>query len=549
MPAPDSVQVHRAAQAAQARFERRRVALLPFQDGSSWDPCDETIGRYCFRYGDRQTIYEPPPDSEPLIRYREQLLDELSHAARALPGDAWIAGQRVRYLVEAKRANDAEAAAADCRASTWWCLALAGYAQHDQGRYASADSAYARALNAMPPEERCRWNDLTLLLDGSPSPSGYRQQTCEARDSLERRFWWLADPLYLIPGNERRTEHYSRWVMNRLQEGAVSPWGHSWGNDHREMLIRFGWPAAWSRRRPSGYRLEEDWAFGAGFREPQRAYEPPSRYVEQPAGIVAGRWTLAPDQPRGGYVPSYAARVDTLANQVAVFRRAGHGVVVAGYDLTRDSVTAETAVRSALFVSPGPDGQQRMTVNNHGRARDVLEVETPAAGGLLSLEALAPDARRAGRQRYWISLPPLPAGRVAVSDVLLLSGADSLPHELEDAAPLARSSTVVPAAVAGLYWEVYGLGPASVPYAVGLTVVRESIGLVRRAARALGLGGERPQVRLGWSEVSRPGTGITGSSLALDLTSARPGRYTIRLSVAARGDSAVTERVLTITPR
>ena len=29
-----------------------------------------------------------------------------------------------------------------------------------------SDSAFAAALNAMPPRERCRWNDISLLLEG-----------------------------------------------------------------------------------------------------------------------------------------------------------------------------------------------------------------------------------------------------------------------------------------------------------------------------------------------------------------------------------------------
>lgn len=135
-----------------------------------------------------------------------------------------------------------------------------------------------------------------------------------------------------------------------------------------------------------------------------------------------------------------------------------------------------------------------------------------------------------------------------MSDVLLLSRDDSLPRSLEEAAPLARPSTVVGPGSVGLYWEVYGLGPGATPFSIGLTVVRESVGFLRRAAEAIGLaGGQRPQVRLGWEEVSPPGA-VTGSALALDLSAAKPGRYTLRLAVSARGDSAVTERPLIIVP-
>ncbi len=543
----DSTRIHRDAQRAQNRFERLRLGFLPPDDGPSSGPCDEYVGRFCFRYGDRDEVYEPPPDSEPLVALRTRLLDELADAARALPGDGWIAGQRVRYLIEARRPGEAAAAAEACRPpGYWWCLALRGYARHAAGAYAAADSAYAAALAGMPDDERCRWTDLGKLLDGSPL--NYRRLPCAARDSIERRFWWLADPLDLVPGNERRTEHYSRWVMNQLQDDAVSPWGYAWTDDLREILIRFGWPAGWARARQS-FGAADDWAVSATFRAPARAFEPPARFVETPEAIEAGQWSLVPAHPRGGYLPAYATRIDSLVAQVAVFRRGTGLVIVAGYDLSQDSVPPDAPAQAALFAAaaPGASGAHHVV---HGTARGVVSLVAPGTPGLLSLEALAPAQRRAGRLRYWLQEPPAPAaGRPALSDLLLLSRADSLPHSLDAAAPLARASSVVSAGPVGLYWEVYGLGPGLQPYSVGLTVVRESAGFLRRAARAIGLAGpDRPQIRLSWDDLAQPGA-AEGSSLALDLAGSRPGRYTIRLSVTAGGDSTTTARAITIDNR
>ncbi|MSR07737.1 MAG: hypothetical protein EXR93_11830 [Gemmatimonadetes bacterium] len=541
----DSVEIHRAAQAAQVRFERRRRDYLPIRDGAPPDACDEVIGRFCFTYGDRDSIEVPPADSAPVTRARDQLVTELANASRALPGDHWIAGQRVRYLAEDRRGAEAATAALACRpAADWWCLALLGYAYHAGGAYAAAESAYDRALAAMPRDERCRWTDLTMLLD--EPVEGYQRATCGAQDSMARRFWWLADPLVIVPGNDRLTEHYSRWVMNRLQADAVSPWGYGWTPDLRQILIRFGWPAGWARSRQSG--VDDGWAVSASFQEPERAYEPRARFVTHPETIAPGTWTLIPDRPTGGFVPEYVLRLDTLPSQVALFRRDEAFVVVAGYDLSQDSVAPDVAIHAGLSLSGGPDGPVRVAPERaKARARGVLTLETPPVPGLLSLEALAPDARRAGRQRYWLPLAPLTAGRLAVSDLLLLTRGDSLPRTLETAIPLARPTTALSPQVAGLYWEVYGLGPGTTPFSVGLTVVRESVGFFRRAARALGLGGERPQVRLAWDDVYRPGTATSGASLALDLSGANPGRYTIRLAITAAGDSAVTQRQITIT--
>src|SRR5918995_180148 len=58
---------------------------------------------------------------------------------------------------------------------------------------------------------------------------------------------WLADPLYSLPGNDLRTEHYARHTMALLLQDASNPYGIVWGDDMRELLIRFGWPAHWAR--------------------------------------------------------------------------------------------------------------------------------------------------------------------------------------------------------------------------------------------------------------------------------------------------------------
>ena len=38
--------------------------------------------------------------------------------------------------------------------------------------------------------------------------------------------WMLSDPLYLVEGNDRKTEQYARQVLIRIREGAVN--GRAW---------------------------------------------------------------------------------------------------------------------------------------------------------------------------------------------------------------------------------------------------------------------------------------------------------------------------------
>src|SRR6266545_4338972 len=104
---------------------------------------------------ERDATAPAPEEPRRIGEARDRVVHQLDSAAALLPGDEWIAGQRVRYIVEAGRTADAIAAAHACRAAAWWCEALAGFALHAAGDFAGADTAYRAALSDMPREERC----------------------------------------------------------------------------------------------------------------------------------------------------------------------------------------------------------------------------------------------------------------------------------------------------------------------------------------------------------------------------------------------------------
>src|ERR1700674_3838838 len=157
----DSLQVLREAQHAQWDFERHRRFDLPSIYSNTGAPCD-LIGRFCVRHGG--IAFERIP-LENLSESRESLLRALDTAAALLPGDDWIAGQRVRYLVDAGEGNAALRAARSCRGTAWWCEALEGLALHMTGDFAAAERVFDRALADMPEKIRCRWTDLSYLLE------------------------------------------------------------------------------------------------------------------------------------------------------------------------------------------------------------------------------------------------------------------------------------------------------------------------------------------------------------------------------------------------
>src|SRR6185436_207346 len=182
-------------------------------------------------------------------RARATLVAALDRAAAATPGDAWIAGQRVRYLVQSGRLADAARAARECRAERWWCLALAGYALHFARDYTAAASAFAAAADAMPPAERRAWDELTPAVTDMDAKA-LRRMDPAARAAAVRRLWWLADPFWTDVGNDRLTEHYARLVADRFEERARSSEGVFWSDDLSEILVRWGQPTGWERLHP-----------------------------------------------------------------------------------------------------------------------------------------------------------------------------------------------------------------------------------------------------------------------------------------------------------
>ncbi|HUE95067.1 MAG TPA: hypothetical protein VMN39_00315, partial [Longimicrobiaceae bacterium] len=334
----DSARLVGAARSDQSQFERLRRNNLPEVWGRGSSRCDERIGRFCLTHSRGRDAWVAPPEAEAVISARLALVDGLGRVAELMPGDGWIAGQRVRYLVEARRFDQALTAARECRAERSWCSALAGFAFHYAAQPLEADSAFATALAAMDEEERQTWLDLTQILDHRTVRT-YRRMDDQAQAAFERRFWHLADPLLTRPGNELLAEHLARHVWDQLQFRAQSPDGISWGYDLREILLRYGWP--------SGYERVRDWGTNLAAGPPSLISHyggapqdllPPRESLLDETG-TSGTWDIEDPRSRTGYSLPFADSVarwfHPLAHQVAVFRRGGEALVVAGYELPR----------------------------------------------------------------------------------------------------------------------------------------------------------------------------------------------------------------------
>jgi hypothetical protein len=178
---------------------------------------------------------------------RAALIRQYDSVAALLPSDDFIVGQLVRLLVDQWEYDGAERIAKACRATRWWCAMLAGYVHGARGEVVKAESAFAAAFAAMSERERCEWTDYRLVIDFA-SRDKYGAGGCGRRAEVNERLWWLADPLYIEAGNERKVEQDVRSVLLALRTDLGRDERFAWGNkrddDARQvMVLRYGWPS------------------------------------------------------------------------------------------------------------------------------------------------------------------------------------------------------------------------------------------------------------------------------------------------------------------
>lgn len=541
---PDSARVLRAARAAQAEFERVRYRNFPWTESytGGGGACDENVGRFCIWHDDTDRNWEPPPERDAVKRERAELIAALDSAAAASPGDAWIAGQRVRYLVEAGRAADAVRAADACRAERWWCLALRGYAFHFAPDYLAAAGAFAAAIEAMPPPERREWESLAPAVTDEDA-TALRRMDPAARAAAVRRLWWLADPFWMQPGNDRLTEHYARLVADRFQDRARTSEGLFWADDLREILVRWGQPSGWERVHPRLGQLDGGLVTHYA---PSFEFIPTLAMGRDPFAIRAAEWKTEEKSAHSAYAPPGVRHLGPLPHQLAVFRRDGRAEVVAAFAMKPDSLPANPVLDAGAVLMRDADAPPVAQTARVSGTRGVLRLSADPAQAVVSIEAREPISRRAARARFGVDMRRAADAGLAISDVLLLDRPDARPASLDEAAPLARGTTeLAPGDRVALYWEVYGLsGADSVTFSVALA--RRPPGAARRAVESIGLSRAATPVRMRWVE-EPPTTEVLARSLAIALPRVSPGDYVLEVDVRTRaGATASTRRELTV---
>jgi hypothetical protein len=519
------------------------------------------------------------PDWRARVRAeRAVLIDSLEALAKLKPGDAWITGERVRFLVDQGSVHEAVAVARSCTANKVWCSQLTGFALDAGGDYARADSAFDAASAAMTPEKRCEWTSARLLLD-SRGRSDYDHLSCDQRDAVNRTLWWLSTPLYSDSASDRRSADFSRKVLIQLH-GAL-PWDErfDWrdrygGEALAEMLVRYGWPAfsafggAWEEMSHASWMGFYDSTRTSTLEYPQDRLHlvPDWRAVQNPFSATADAWQINEpelkndEEPAAQWWPAEhygraAGPIRQLSDQTAVLRREDHVVIATASELPSSTFKLNPDTAAVVLVrTTGPNVIEKLRHDTYRNDKAIVVTapisSTPAIVGT-EVRAARPGELSA-RTRFAIT-PPLPLatlapGQTAISEPILIGTREGAPPGPEGALREMLGSTRVRGAKVGLYWETYGWTASdSVDVAVvisrheKLSAIRK-LGMLIRVAHdingSVAVRWDEPQP--GHSSWTIPGTvPIQARSVRIDLSRLEPGHYSVTVLVGKHGATTV----------
>ena len=540
----DSTRALRFAHHAQGDFESLRRRLLPRATLTSAPDCDAVVGRYCFV---QQMSSDPPLEAPQVVAARARLLTTLDSLGAVLPGDRWILGQRVRYLIEAGRAHDADSLGVDCaarasvRATTSWCFALVGYTAQQYGKFPRADAAFSMALDELPESDRWKFEDLSLFLGRGAGP--YRRAEGEPRDSMTAAFWRLVQPLYLTSDNDLRTEFLARLTRMYIEQDSRTVMSDWWGADDRATLLRYG-VALWYTQGDARPGTMGPPPIAGIRREPAFNFFPDAHAFESPEQLTPEDWEFANVESGPTYAPRWASSFEPLINhQVALFRRGDSALVVAAFEFNDGGargLNRQVGVFAATIDRGGVLPPFGTTIEKAG-PKIVSTLTAPWRPMVVSLEVLDSANRSAERMRFAPKLP-LAGTRLSLSDLLLYTPTDSAsaPKSLAEAIPLAMNSTTVPGTrQIGVFWETYGVRPEGETFNYALEVEPVDQGLIHRALIGLHVVDPDRGLTLQWHESTASAGGIASRGVTVDLSRLKPGQYHVRVLLTFGGPTAL----------
>lgn len=530
------------------RKVRSKLERVYFPSGGDWswyrglrpmagEGCDGNAHTTCFEDPDRgpcepnQACINPHP--------LHGLLMTMEKGVRRHPDAGWVVGYLTYTLVKLKQDSAALAVAKSCRATGWWCSLLEGYVRDAMGRPRLAEPLYRAALRAGPDTIRCMLTNASLALDESLRIKLMRMP-CSALVTLSETVWWLADPLYSVPGNERWVAQVSRSIDARIfyvhgmwEDTPYGPIPSWWEDFILTARIPRGLPDSWQRMGYAYSRAHHGIAFTYGTSRARARYH----FVPDFLGndLTHPVWHLDGSLDEEGYTPPGEVFYQIPA-QIARFRR-GHSMVVAvAGDLAGTPLSDAPGATAHLVLTDAPKSFPLSLSSPVRDGRAVFLAWTSPRSYVTSYEVLTDSVY--GRHRVVVH-PLLPRGP-GVSDLLLYSPVGpELPDSLRMAAGMMLGDTILTQDdELGVYWETYG-APKGTPVNVELQVQRREGALGRIKDILPGVGGNGSG-RPGWTETS-PGP-VFRRAVDVDLENLAPGNYTLMLKTSWPGQQALESR-------
>ncbi len=549
----DSTEILEDMHELQRDFERYRESRTPVEQERRGGYCDERIGRICIWFGGEEEE-DFPAELREVGQGRVELIRSLFDAMEQV-SDRWVLGQLVHYLVESRNMGEADRVATACGIQeTWWCSALHGYVLHVWTRYVEAEASFREALATMPAAEREAWTTPLYIFTPGAEESFNRASPVDREQQWEL-FWRLSDPLFLLEGNDRLTDHFARWVLAKNREDAADPLSLEWDADMEETLIRYGRNTGYSRTHNPARGLgggSLDTRRMVGHHHPKsRGYLFPADFLESPSDIPPESWITAPREARTWYAPPYAPDMRGLETQVGRFRRGDRMLVVGAYRPTVPDPEADGRVISAwgpdggtegpalaaLFLIP-EDGGDPLYVRGSD-PEGVLTLVARPSRYVSGLEVVYMESRQAWRARQGVVQLPLTPGLVDVSDLMILKEGAPLPESLDEAIPYVRPGVRLrPGERFAVVWEVYGLRILE-PVRVTIGFSRGRPGFLTRVGEFLGVIEPEQAVDITFDDTGPDRVQSVFRSVELQLPDLEPGEYTLHLRLELSGRTPV----------
>jgi len=532
--------------------------------------CDADQGDVCNR-GDPDALVCPHGfiSCRPRRNQRLALLElarTLEAAANVRRFDRFVLGQAVYISIKAERLPQALELATDiCGEPGWWCATLRAYVLYRAGLFDDAFPLMLEALEMMPPQERCWWNEMEPVLPNDLRRR-YRSMSCSDRRRIESRAWWLADPLLLDEWNDRRLEHLFRKTRIRLHEdlwslgqepiiftsaGIYRPQtspldyetfdGHishheldqALGGHHRGVLA-IGFPDSWAHDSDSPPQLGRyfHWRQWVSKKSARYRFLPSYEAFSRPATIRASEWTFSEGDGWERYSPHYGRFTGELDHTRAHFKRGDSTLVAVAVDLSSHDELGGVPKIAGLVFSKDESDQPYRLLDNQSRDRYTFLARRPSGRDLVSLEVIPEDL--VARSRYGLD-SSWSEGGVELSDLLIYEPTGSRePATVHEAAALMRGIRLWEmGAEVGIYWELYGVLPGQ-DVRMSLRATGTDGGFLSSLGRALGVSTpDRTEVT--WTFTPGSEAAWYARSITVDLEGLEPGPILIELEAFVSG--------------